>query len=360
MAGLFFGNRDINVSIVAAQRFQFGFLNKCLLVTDEDDIPLQKLDGKTAEAALQTYLTDNTLTAPNLQAGLTAFISQADNSGNSIIPEYVYVIGATEVDVDASITLIEAAIDAVVGANDFYCLIPTFDTALWQTYMATFGNTHRRISMVYDPVKNRALADSEKSSRICGIYDPESEYKNAAWAGRVVSYKDLIAFKWKFLTGMTTDALPDGDVSTLEEAGWNGYREVRGLGETTGSRTTKNVAETSDYIDTIIIRDNIIYNVAGALHDMFRQNEIVPMGDNGRKLVEQAMGAALNFAGSRGLIQEFEDGTYQYSINVPAITAAMRSARELTDVEFTFVPTIPMEKITVTGQEILEWIEEGV
>ena len=41
MAGLFFGNRDINVSIVAAQRFQFGFLNKSILITDEDDIPLQ-------------------------------------------------------------------------------------------------------------------------------------------------------------------------------------------------------------------------------------------------------------------------------------------------------------------------------
>jgi len=44
---------------------------------------------------------------------------------------------------------------------------------------------------------------------------------------------------------------------------------------------------------------------------------------------------------------------------VPAITSAMRSARELTGVVFEFVPTIPMEKITVTGQELLEWIEGG-
>ena len=356
--GLFFGNRDINVSISAAQSFQFGFLNKNLIVTDEEEVPIQKF---STLVELTDYLTANTLTAPKLIASVTAFLGQTDNSGNPVIPEYYYVIGVTEADVTASVALITSAIETATPANDFYNLVPVFESIPWNTWFATWGNTNRRISMIFTATEAKALTDPEKSIRICGIYDGNSsvEYKNASWAGRVVSYDSLIAFKWKKLTGMNTDELSDADVSTLEDAGWNGYREVRGIGETTGSRTTANVSATASYIDTIILRDNVVYNVAGALHDLFRNNEIVPMGDNGRALIRQAIGSALNFAGTKGLINQFENGSYQYSITIPEITSAMRSAREITGIVFDFVPTIPMEKITVTGQELLEWIEGG-
>lgn len=356
MAGLFFGNRDIDVSITAAQTYKFAYLNKCLLITDEADISIQKLNGKTAVSELETYLEDNTLTAPNLVEALTLFTGQTDNSGNTILPEYVYVIGAEEANVTTSTDLIETAIEAVVDQYDFYCLVPVFESPVFNEFFATFGNTNKRIMMPYTTTQTTEVTDAEKSTRICGIYDAEDEYKNAAWAGRVVSYDELIAFKWKFLTGCTTDNLTDSEVSTLEENGYNGYREVRSLGETTGSRTFYNTADNDSFIDTIIVRDNIIYNVANALSSMFKTNEKVPMGDRGRKLVEQAISTALNYCGQKELIEQFEDGTYQYSITVPTITATMRSTRELTDVEFTYVPSYGMEKITVTGSEILEWI----
>jgi hypothetical protein len=358
MSGLFFGNRDIDVSITASQTYKFAFLNKCLFITDEADISIQKLDGKTASSELSAYLSDNSKTAPNLEAAITKFIGQTDNSGNSILPEYVYVIGAAELDVTASTSLIEAAIEAVVDQYDFYCLVPVFESIPLNTWFATFGNTNKRIMMPYTTTQNLAVTDAEKSIRICGMYDAEDEFKNAAWAGRVVSYDELIAFKWKYLTGCTTDDLTDSEVGSLEESGWNGYREVRSLGETTGSRTFYNTADNDSFIDTIIIRDNIIYNVANALSSMFKTNEKVAMGDAGRKLVEQAISTALNYCGQKDLIEQFEDGTYQYSITVPTITATMRSTRELTGVEFTYVPAYSMEKITVDGYEILEWIED--
>jgi len=355
MPGLFFRNRDISVSVQAAQRFQFGFLNKSIIVTDEADIDIKKF---TTLEELTTYLTDNVITAPNLVAAVTAFLGQVDASGNPVLAEYYYVIGKVEADSNADVSLITAAIEAAKDANDFYNLVPTFESVAWNTWFATWGNTNRRISGIYTETQAKALTDPEKSARIFGIYDGSTtpEYRSAAWSGRVASSAELIAFKWKTLTGQTVDSLTDAEVSTLEDAGWNGYRNVRGLGETTGSRTTANVSGTASYIDTIIIRDNVVYNVANALHQMFKQNDIVPMGEVGRALVRQAISQALNFAGSVGLINEFEGGGYQFEVFVPEITSAMRSARELTDVEFTFVPTIPMEKITVTGQELLEWV----
>lgn len=356
MAGLFFGNRDITVSISAAQAYSFSYLNKSLIITDEAEIPFSKLSGKGAVTELEAILTGLGVEAPKLTEALTKFITQADNSGNSVLPEYVYVIGEAEPDIAASTSLLEAAIESVVDSNDFYCLIPVFESVSFNTWFAGWGNTNKRIMMPFTKTKGKEVTDVEKSVRICGIYDPEEEGKNAAWAGRVVSMSSLVAWKWKFLTGCNTDLLTGAEVSTLEKAGWNGYRKVRSSGETTGSRTFSNTQETPDFIDTIVKRDNIIYNVANALSAMFKKNEIVPMGDSGRQLVKQAIGAALNASGSYGLISQFEDKTYQYSITVPEITADMRSARELTDVEFTYVPKYAMEKITVDGQELLEWV----
>ena len=356
MSGLFFGNRDIDVSITAAQYYKFAYLNKSIIFTDEADITFTALDGKNAVSELETLLTSEGATAPNLTSAVTKFIGQTDNSGNSIIPEYVYVLGVAETDVTTSVSLITSAIEAKVDSYDFYCLVPCFESIPLNTWFATWAGSNKRIMGTYTTTQALAVTDVEKSIRVFGMYDPEEEYKNAAWAGRVVSMDELVAYKWKFLTGCTTDELTDSEVTALENAGWNGYREVRSLGETTGSRTFYNTSDNDSFIDTIIIRDNIIYNVSNALSSMFKTNEIIPMGDSGRKLVEQSIGAALNASGTYGLIETFEDGSYQYAIDVPTITAAMRSARELTDVEFSFVPRYAMEKITVTGQELLEWI----
>ena len=355
MAGLFFGNRDINVSITAETRFQFAFLNKTLIATDEADIPIQKFSTVTE---LTDYLTDNTLTAPNLVAAVTKFLGQTDVSGNSILPEYFYVIGADIADVTADITTLTAAIEAGTAANDFYNLVPIFESVLWQTWFATYGNTNRRISSIFTATQNKVVTDPEKSSRIFGIYDGAAaiQYSNAAWSGRVISQAELVGFKFKKLTGITTDALSDANVSTLEDAGWNGYRTVRGRGETTGSRALDNSSDNESHIDTIITRDNIVYNVAASLHDMFRQNETVQMDIRGRSLVNRAISSALTFLGQKELIAQFEDGSYQFVVNVPTITGAMRSARELTGVTFTYVPNVGMESITVTGQEILEFL----
>lgn len=441
MSGLFFGNRDISVSITAAQRFNFGFLNKSLLITDEEDIAITKLNSTSATTELETLLkkeksgttgitnagdvvtvtahglqngdkirfsvlagaaplaidtdyfviakTDNTFqlaltlggdaivittdstaftyarvlsdTAPKLISALDKFVGQVDVSGNSVLPEYVYIIGVKEADVTASVSLITAAIDAAKTSNDFYCLVPVFESVPFNTWFATWGNTNKRVAMIYTVTNAKTLTSAEKSVRICGIYDGAAavEFKNAAWTGRTISSDKLVGFKWKKLSGVNVDTLTDGQVSSLEDKGWNGYRDVRGVGETTGSRTTQNTNAIADYIDTIILRDNIVYNVAAAIHDMFKSYEVIPMGDTGRAIVRKTIATALNYCGTVGLIDTFENGSYMFNVTIPPITSVMRTAREITGITFTFVPTIPMEKMTVTGQEILEWIEGG-
>ena len=92
---------------------------------------------------------------------------------------------------------------------------------------------------------------------------------------------------------------------------------------------------------------------------MFKSNEIVPMGNVGSSLVLNAISSALAACGDDGLIEPYENGSYKYSVSIPTITANMRSIRELSGVTFKYLPTIPVEAITVKGTELLEWVEES-
>ncbi len=355
---LYFGDRNISVLISATKEYENKFLNKSIIVTDEAEIPIKKLSGSGGVAELTAYLTSLGVTAPNLVTGVTKFLSQTDVSGNPIVPEYYYVIGKAEADVTVSVDLITTAIEAAEPLYDFYAIAPVFESVLFNEWFVTFGNSKRRIMVAFTLDPNTVISAAEQTERAIGIYDgyeAPGEFKNCAWLGRSLSPDSATDWMNRTLATCTPDVLTDAEVDTLESRGLNGYRTVRGVNVTTGSRTFANTSDNNSYIDTIIFRDNIVYNVAGALFTMFVNNEKLGMGDAAENLVRSTISKVLNAMGALGIIATIGKG-YAYEVTVPTITSAMRSVRELTGVKFTYVQNVTMEKITVTGEELLEWV----
>ncbi|MGL5126152.1 MAG: hypothetical protein ACRC6U_09275 [Fusobacteriaceae bacterium] len=346
--GLFFGNNDVKVLIEKAAKLSLGKLDKMLIVTDEADIPATALSGSDAKTELTAILGANS--APKLMEALTVALGQEDNSGNKLTTSYIFVLGKKILDADK--TPIYEAIETFDKTReaDFYGIAATFEDASFEEWAQTYTPNHL---FATSTISDRVLGDLSKSGRIFGQSMKEAGYNHIAWMARGLFANRFIGWKFKKLNGCTTDPLTDGATEMLHKAGWNGYRSVRGKGQTTASLCT----DGSTHIDETLLRDTIVYNVANLLMDMFDNEEVVPMGYNGKKLITAYINSALNYCGSLGLIEVGEDGGYLFEVTVPEFTKEMKSLRELASSEplFRYSPNIPLEKVTVIGKEVLEW-----
>lgn len=353
---LFFGNKDVKTKIEAAASLTFGQLNKILIATNEADIPAMALSGSDGIDELKEYLTTNSLSAPKLIDAVTKALGQEDNSNNKLTTEYLFVLGKSTSGDNAEVFTAISDFDKTKQA-DFYGIACTFEDAKYEEWAQTYAPNHL---FATNTITDRDIADKGKSGRIVGqnyntrTEDRQSginEFNHIAWLARCLFVDSMVGWKFKKLNGVTTDILTDGEVVALEKRGWNGYRNVRNKGQTTGSICT----DLKTHADQTLLRDTIIYNVSNAMMDMFDNEEIVPMGWAGTKLVTSYINRALMYCGTLGLIEVGEDGGYLFTVDVPPFTTAMKSMRELTGVRFDYSPNIPMEKISVTGKEILEW-----
>lgn len=351
---LFFGNADVKVLIEKAPKYTLGKLDKILLCTIEEDIPAMALSGSDGKAELQKYLTDNNKEAPKLLKAVETALGQEDNSGNKLTTEYIFVIGAKDVENKKKIMEAIETFDKTKEA-DFYAILPLFESPEFEAWAQTYAPNHMFGTFT---TSEREIADKGKSGRIVGQSytlkgenSDENEFNTVAWFARMLFSNKFGGWKFKKLNGVTADTLTDGDVAQLTKVGWNGYRNVRGKGQTTSSICTDGIT----HADETLLRDTVIYNVANTLMDMFDNEEIIPMSYEGKKIINAYMDQALMYCGTLGLIEVGEDGGYLYKVNIPEITAAMKSLRELTGMTFEFSPNIPLEKIVVTGKEILAW-----
>lgn len=351
---LFFGNNDVRVLIEKAPKYTLGKLDKILIATIEEDIPAMAISGSDGKAELTKWLQANGKEAPLLLRAVETALGQEDNSGNKLVTEYLFVIGAKNVDSEIKVMEAIEAFDKTKEA-DFYAIIPLFEDVKFEEWAQTYSPNH--MFGTYTTNK-RELTDRAKSGRIVGqsysLKGDDSdinEFNTVAWFARMLFSDVYGGWKFKKLNGVTADTLTDRDVTQLEKSGWNGYRNVRQKGQTTGSICT----DGSTHADETLLRDTVIYNVANVLMDMFDNEEIVPMGYEGKKLIRAYLDKALMYCGTLGLIEVGEDGGYLYEIDIPDFTASMKSLRELTGLTFTYSPNIPLEKITVTGKEVLEW-----
>lgn len=348
---LFFGNNDVKALIEKAAKLSLGKLDKILLATNEADIPATVLSGSDALTELDKILTTGTVqTAPKLKAALTTALGQEDNSGNKLTTSYIFVIGKKIVGADNTALYTAIAEFDKTRVADFYGVATVFEDAKFEEWAQTYAPN--RIFGTKNET-SRELTDKGKSGRIFGQKMKTAGYNHIAWMARMLFAGKLIGPKFKKLNGCTTDDLTDGEVELMTKAGWNGYRSVRGKGQTTGSICTDGIT----HIDETILRDTIVYNVANSLMDMFDNEEIVPMGYAGKKLITNYINSALMYCGNLGLIEVGEDGGYLFEVNVPEFTKEMKSLRELSSSTplFTYSPNIPLEKITVIGKEVLDW-----
>ena len=82
---------DVSITITKDFAVQVGLINVILIITGEADIDdgnsgFLKISGNGAKAEFEKWLADNSKTAPKaLQAVINA-TSQADSSGNPLIP----------------------------------------------------------------------------------------------------------------------------------------------------------------------------------------------------------------------------------------------------------------------------------
>ena len=182
MGGIFMGNNDIAVSISSQTSYKYGYLNKCLIITDDAEVPFTKLDGATADTALAKLLSTQGVTSEKLTKAINLVISQVDNSGITITPEYVYIIGKNIEEGTAIYSELFEAIEEVTRANDFYCLVPLFEDVSFNGWFVTYGNSKKKTAITYTTEKLKAFLSNQKSNRMYCIYDGESsgevEFKN--------------------------------------------------------------------------------------------------------------------------------------------------------------------------------------
>ncbi len=363
MAGIFNGNRDIKVTVESEKAFYAAILNKAILITIEADIPIQKFDGKNLKAELESYLTANALTAPLLLDAATKFSGQIDTDGNAIYPEYVYVIGGNGIDEAASVTEVTAAIEAATADNDFYFLVPVFNSVAMRTWFATYGNTYEKV-MFTTVLKTTTFTDPEKSDRGVALVDDLADKKLVAWAGRVTPYANETNFSHKTLTGVTAESFSDAEVGVQESEGKNVYRKVGNYNLTSGNVAISNTTSTVNpsvppkYIDTIIVRDTVKSVVATALLNMIANIEKLPMDIRGQQLIKSNITEALEFLGKNNYIAINSDSKqYEYTVTVPNVTASMRANRVFDEVVFSYVPSYGGNRIIVTAKELLKGVE---
>lgn len=345
MEQIYFGDADIKVKISTEKSYMGGNLNKVILVTGEAAIPLAVFAGNGGYAALQAHLVSLGKTAPELLKATQLLLTQIDNNGNEIIPEYFYVLGVPSSSADMVAQLLAAA-----DACDYYGIVPTdHGTEFLKALVTEVLVPKHRIAIVSYPLKTLE-ANYAVSDRVICIHDENMEHKNAAWAGRVLQYEKFIGWKWKNLAGCSVEALTPTEQQAAIASKLNIYKYIRGRASTSGSLAT---AAEEAHIDSTIAKDIIVMNVATSLLDMFTSNEILTLGFHGKVEVEKAIRTALIYCGSLGLIESNEDNTYQYTVTVPDITAEMRQSRKLKGVKFSYVLATNMETIEVDGLELL-------
>ncbi|MGL6023694.1 MAG: hypothetical protein ACRC0F_03685 [Cetobacterium sp.] len=353
--GLFFGNKDVKTLIESAGKLSLGKLDKIIIGTNEMDIPAMALSGSSALEDLEKFVLDLEL-VPKLVEAVRVAIGQADNSGNKLIPSYLFIIGkkpSTTKDgtygEDASLFEAIEAFDKSKEA-DFYGVALCYESINFENWSQLYAPNHLFATKV---INIREILETGKSERIFAQHAKTDTQAHIAWLARGLFSEKFIGWKFKKLNGVNPEISSDGEVEALEKRGLNTYRTVRGKGQTTGSLCT----DGKSHIDEIYLKDTIVYNVSNSLMDMFDNEEIVPMGFAGKKLITNYINSALTYCGTLGLIEKGEDGSYLFKVTVPDFTKEMKSLRELrSDMPlFEYSPNIPLEKVIITGKEILDW-----
>lgn len=368
---------DVSITITQDFAVQVGLINVILIITGEADIDdgnsgFLKISGNGAKAEFEKWLADNSKTAPKaLQAVINA-TSQADSSGNPLIPPYVYVAGKSVIDWESQsdLTPLQNFIEMNTNAeSDFWALAIVDYSKLMTEWAVTYCNAHRKGYYTIVTSKSYVPADLEKSNRIysvyngkesvSGSYDRSTEQWTSAIAGRTVVPSKLTATKFKTCAGMTPyrlNELTDAEVNTLASNGVNTYLYRYGKGMLDGSFTNDSdgTQKVVNHIDTMFIRDNIVFNLRKNVYSWLNQSEFAGMEDYAE--LEAVCNSVLKFFADNNFIAtDSETGVQQFKVTVPVPSSQDRKER-LMNSSFIFMPNNAVEWVTISGQEVFDFI----
>ncbi len=359
----------VTVNISEGLSFQYSIINKLLITTGEADIDngaggFLKLSGATAEADLKAYLSTAGSSAPLAVEAVRVATGQADESGNPIVPEFIYVAGKAIVDY-ATAADVATLTDFIDGNADYFQewwgIVPVEYNAKYDLWGATFANKWRRYIFNQTASKVFTIPGTEAESKRMSMYfcdrvGPPIQTLNAAVAGRCVTPEKLTAYSNRTVLGITAykrSELTEAEVDTLRGNNIMAYLDRYNRPSTNGAIAYDGTTR----IDQMYIRDAISYNMSMGLYTWLNTTEYPSIED--RAAIMAVMEQVLNLALDQGLISIVEGQPVQYTTDVPEPNADERSDRWLKRVKFSYLPARAVERITVTGEELLSPITEG-
>lgn len=368
---------DVIINISKEFSVQVGLINRILIVTGEGEINdgnggFLKVSGNGAKEEFEKWLTDNAVTAPKALEAVTVATTQTDSSGNPIMPDVIYVVGKTVADwasagdVAPLTTLIETNTNV---ESDYWAVVMTEYAKTMNEWAAEFCGTNRK--GFYTEINDKAYVpiDLEKSDRsyfiyngqevVVDKYDRSTEQFPAAIAGRTIIPAKLTALKMKTVKGITsytTNELSAAEALTLATNGVNTYLKRWGKGMLDGSFTSDSdgTQKSVNHIDSMFIRDNIVYNLRKNVYLWLNESEFASMEDYPE--LESVCNSVLKFFADSGFIAtDTETQKQQFEVNVPVPSSQDRKER-LMKATFKYMPNSAVEWVTITGQEIFDLI----
>lgn len=277
-------------------------LNKTLIVTDEKNVDFKYY--MNSDDVAKDFGNNS-----KVYKLVETFLGQVDGDGNILKPDFFAVVGIKK----SGNEKIEDKLKEVLNENkakEWYAVITTFDSAETIKAIRPFLTENRRI---YIPkIATFPIEDTMKSDRILPLWSPnedtKKEYKNAAYAGVVITKGAGYRCSMIELAGVTADTdrakipeLTRNNITFVEK------RTSEGLIVANGGIATNGV-----YLDETTAVDCIIINMHENLEKVlikkgFRQDDI------GYTLMEETLDKVMREMGENNLIAE-KDGKYEYIV----------------------------------------------
>ncbi len=146
-----------------------------------------------------------------------------------------------------------------------------------------------------------AALKAKEYSRTFAAYNPkDDEYMAAAWVGECASDPvGSLTWKFKTLIGVTPTAMTSTQLTAIHNGGGNAYVKKAGEPQTSEGRVVS-----GEYIDVVMSKDWIAYDMATRTQRVFTRNRKVPFTNRGFGLLEAATRETLALGHRNELIAE--------------------------------------------------------
>jgi hypothetical protein len=243
---------------------------------------------------------------------------------------------------DANVNVDLAAANAV--DSDWYGVINTIESKINNDDLITWALANNKFPMVHtaDDIERNGGAVAGPAYKAAsddayGIWSRDTiNYPAAGHLGRQLALNPGSSkFNDKVIKGVAMDALTDNDKTNLENAGWNYYCSIAGVGAT----RKDGKCFSGEYADIIVGTAWLITEIQVDVYEVIRAEEKDPYTDAGLRKISAAVRAALKKA-SGPSYNLLDPGNPQLGIDPPSCTIPPVSEIDVDDRTNRHVPDI--------------------